>query len=91
MPTYARHLAIAHESKTTELSTFSNDRELSEEAQIMSVHVRDGNANKMDTRHAVKEAHYVATVWRDATTLLGERRKAQRVMKRLERIIEALS
>jgi len=56
----------------------------------MSGHTRDGSANMMDTRHAVKDAHYVATVWRDSTTTPDERRKAERAMKHLERLIKRL-
>jgi hypothetical protein len=53
--------------------------------------VRDtsGNAKAthIDVRRIIKEAHFVTTVWHNTTTSNKDRRKAARVLRRLDRAL----
>lgn len=50
----------------------------------------DARQSHIDVRHALKEAHYRATLWRDSSTSADERKRAQQTMDRLGEEIDRL-
>ncbi len=51
---------------------------------------KDARQTHIDVRHALKEAHYIATLWRDSSTNADEQKRAERTMAVIEVLISQL-